>query len=56
MKTALMIGSTGLIGSHLLELLLVTTMKSNYFREKDTGIKHPKLTTTHYRFRQNGNL
>jgi uncharacterized protein YbjT (DUF2867 family) len=46
MKTALMIGSTGLIGSHLLELLLDS---NNYkkvitFVKRDTGIKHPKLT------------
>jgi uncharacterized protein YbjT (DUF2867 family) len=45
MKTALMIGSTGLIGSHLLELLLDS---NNYekvitFVKRDTGIKHPKL-------------
>ncbi|MGO4819248.1 NAD(P)H-binding protein [Flavobacterium sp. W22_SRS_FP1] len=46
MKTALIIGSTGLIGSHLLELLLDS---NNYdkvitFVKRDTGIKHPKLT------------
>ncbi len=46
MKTALIIGSTGLIGSQLLNLLLES---QNYdkvitFVKRDTGIKHPKLT------------
>jgi uncharacterized protein YbjT (DUF2867 family) len=45
-KTALIIGSTGLIGSQLLNLLLESP---NYARvitfvKRDTGIKHPKLT------------
>jgi uncharacterized protein YbjT (DUF2867 family) len=46
MKTALMIGSTGLIGSHLLELLLDSDdyEKVITFVKRDTGIKHPKLT------------
>ncbi len=46
MKTALMIGSTGLIGSHLLELLLHSNdyEKVITFVKRDTGIKHPKLT------------
>lgn len=46
MKTALMIGSTGLIGSHLLELLLDSNdyEKVITFVKRDTGIKHPKLT------------
>ena len=46
MKTALIIGSTGLIGSQLLNLLLESP---NYARvitfvKRDTGIKHPNLT------------
>jgi uncharacterized protein YbjT (DUF2867 family) len=45
-KTALIIGSTGLIGSQLLNLLLESP---NYARvitfvKRDSGIKHPKLT------------
>jgi uncharacterized protein YbjT (DUF2867 family) len=45
-KTALIIGSTGLIGSQLLNLLLENP---NYARvitfvKRDSGIKHPKLT------------
>jgi uncharacterized protein YbjT (DUF2867 family) len=46
MKTALMIGSTGLIGSHLLELLLDSNdyEKVITFVKRDTEIKHPKLT------------
>jgi uncharacterized protein YbjT (DUF2867 family) len=45
-KTALIIGSTGLIGSQLLNLLLESP---NYARvitfvKRDTEIKHPKLT------------
>jgi uncharacterized protein YbjT (DUF2867 family) len=46
MKTALMIGSTGLIGSHLLELLLHSNdyEKVITFVKRDTGIKHSKLT------------
>ena len=46
MKTALVIGSSGLIGSELLDLLLAS---SNYakvitFVKRDTGIQHAKLT------------
>ena len=46
MKTALLIGSTGLIGSQLLELLLES---ENYdrvisFAKRDTNYQHPKLT------------
>lgn len=46
MKTALIIGSTGLIGSKLLHLLLESP---NYdkvitFVKRDSGIMHPKLT------------
>ncbi len=46
MKTALMIGSTGLIGYHLLELLLHSNdyEKVITFVKRDTGIKHPKFT------------
>jgi uncharacterized protein YbjT (DUF2867 family) len=46
MKTALIIGSTGLIGSNLLELLLDSNdyEKVITFAKRDTGIKHPKLT------------
>ena len=46
MKTALVIGSTGLIGSKLLDLLLESPnyTKVITFVKRDTGIKHPKLT------------
>ena len=46
MKTALIIGSTGLIGSELLNLLLESPhyAKVITFVQRDTGIKHPKLT------------
>lgn len=46
MKTALIIGSTGLIGSELLNLLLESShyAKIITFVKRDTGIKHPKLT------------
>jgi len=45
-KTALIIGSTGLIGSQLLNLLLDSNdyLKVITFVKRDTGIKHPKLT------------
>jgi uncharacterized protein YbjT (DUF2867 family) len=45
-KTALIIGSTGLIGSHLLNLLLDSNdyIKVITFVKRDTGLKHPKLT------------
>lgn len=46
MKTALVIGSTGLIGSQLLNLLLDSNdyLKVITFAKRDTGIKHKKLT------------
>lgn len=46
MKTALIIGSTGLIGAQLLELLLESTVyeKVIVFVKRDSGIQHPKLT------------
>ena len=46
MKTALIIGSTGLIGSELLNLLLESSQYAKVitFVKRDTGIKHPKLT------------
>ncbi len=46
MKTALIIGSTGLVGSHLLSLLLDSNdyLKVITFVKRDAGIKHPKLT------------
>jgi uncharacterized protein YbjT (DUF2867 family) len=46
MKTALIIGSTGLIGSQLLELLLESQEYSTVvtFVKRDSGIQHPKLT------------
>ena len=46
MKTALIIGSTGLVGSHLLNLLLDSNdyIKVITFVKRDAGIKHPKLT------------
>lgn len=46
MKTALIIGGTGLIGSELLNLLLDSNdyLKVITFVKRDTGIKHPKLT------------
>jgi uncharacterized protein YbjT (DUF2867 family) len=45
-KTALIIGSTGLIGSQLLNFLLDNNdyLKVITFVKRDTGIKHPKLT------------
>jgi uncharacterized protein YbjT (DUF2867 family) len=45
-KTALIIGSTGLIGSHLLHQLLDSNdyIKVITFVKRDTGLKHPKLT------------
>ncbi|TRX22015.1 NAD-dependent epimerase/dehydratase family protein [Flavobacterium franklandianum] len=45
MKTALIIGSTGLIGSHLLELLLESTEygKVITFVKRDSGFQNPKL-------------
>ncbi|PWA05031.1 NAD(P)H-binding protein [Flavobacterium psychrotolerans] len=46
MKTALTIGSTGLIGSQLLQLLLESDDYKRVitFVKRDSGIKHPKLT------------
>ena len=46
MKTALIIGSTGLIGSHLLNILLESDdyIKVIAFTKRDIGIRHPKLT------------
>lgn len=46
MKTALIIGSTGLVGSHLLKLLLDSSdyIKVISFVKRDIGIKHNKLT------------
>jgi len=45
-KTALIIGSTGLIGSQLLNFILDSNdyLKVITFVKRDTGIKHPKLT------------
>jgi uncharacterized protein YbjT (DUF2867 family) len=45
MKTALMIGSTGLIGSQLLEILLKSNEYSTVitFVKRDSCIQHPKL-------------
>ena len=45
MKTALIIGSTGLIGSQLLQLLLESDQYSKIitFVKRDAGIQHPKL-------------
>jgi uncharacterized protein YbjT (DUF2867 family) len=45
-KTALIIGSTGLIGSQLLNFLFDSNdyLKVITFVKRDTGIKHPKLT------------
>lgn len=46
MKTALIIGSTGLIGSQLVQLLLESDEygKIITFVKRDTGLQHPKLT------------
>jgi uncharacterized protein YbjT (DUF2867 family) len=45
MKTALIIGGTGLIGSQLLELLLESKEYATVitFVKRDSGIQHPKL-------------
>lgn len=45
MKTALIIGGTGLVGSQLLTLLLESSIyeKVIVFVKRDTGIHHPKL-------------
>jgi uncharacterized protein YbjT (DUF2867 family) len=45
LKTAIIIGSTGLIGSQLLQLLLKSENYSTVitFVKRDTGIQHPKL-------------
>ena len=45
MKTALVIGSTGLIGSELLKILLESPEYSQVvtFVKRDSGIRHPKL-------------
>ncbi|HLW15202.1 MAG TPA: NAD(P)H-binding protein [Flavobacteriaceae bacterium] len=44
-KTAIILGATGLTGSHLLKLLLEdeTFSKVVVFTRRETGIKHPKL-------------
>jgi uncharacterized protein YbjT (DUF2867 family) len=46
LKTALIIGSTGLVGSHLLQLLLDSESYDNVisFERRDTGKTHAKLT------------
>ena len=46
MKTALIIGSTGLIGSELLKILLESSEYAQVvtFVKRDTGIQNPKLT------------
>ena len=45
MKTAIVVGSTGLIGSQLLQLLLASGDYNNViaFSKRDIGIKHSKL-------------
>lgn len=45
MKTAIVIGSTGLIGSALVQLLLESADYSKVitFVKRDTGLQHPKL-------------
>ena len=46
MKTAIVVGSTGLIGLQLLQLLLASDdyNKVIAFTKRDMGLKHPKLT------------
>ena len=46
MKTALIIGSTGLVGSHLLQILLESKDydKVVTFGKRASGMQHPKLT------------
>ncbi|MEO9885717.1 MAG: NAD(P)H-binding protein [Balneola sp.] len=44
-KSAILIGATGLVGSHVLELLLKDERYNNVlvFQRRSTGISHPKL-------------
>jgi len=45
-KTAIVVGATGLVGSHLLQLLLSDDRyrKVIVFHRRKTGVSHPKLT------------
>lgn len=45
-KTAIIIGATGLVGSHILQLLLSDERYSKVlvFHRRSTGVSHPKLT------------
>lgn len=45
-KTAIVVGATGLVGSHLLQLLLSDDryQKVLVFHRRSTGVTHPKLT------------
>ena len=45
-KTAILIGATGLVGSHLLQVLLEDNRYDSVlvFHRRSTGISHPKLT------------
>ncbi len=44
-QTAIVIGATGLVGSHVLDLLLLDGNygKVKVFHRRDTGVSHPKL-------------
>ena len=54
MKTALVIGSTGLIGTELLKIILESPEYSQVvtFVKRDSEIRHPKLTQHHIDFDQ----
>ena len=54
MKTAILFGSTGLVGSHLLKLLLSSNYydKIKIFSRKSIEIKHPKIEFYNINFKE----